>query len=36
MAAFQKNMTHAGNGIETIEDMCGKPVMIGVSSRTTF
>ncbi|MDB5411269.1 MAG: thiY [Rhodospirillales bacterium] len=40
MAAFQKNpqilMTHAGNGIETIEDMRGKPVMIGASSRTTF
>jgi NitT/TauT family transport system substrate-binding protein len=40
MAAFQKNpqilMTHAGNGIATIADMRGKPVMIGASSRTTF
>jgi NitT/TauT family transport system substrate-binding protein len=40
MAAFQKNpqilMTHAGNGIEAIEDMRGKPVMISASSRTTF
>jgi hypothetical protein len=40
MAAFQKNpqilMTHAGNGIESIEDMRGKPVMISASSRTTF
>jgi NMT1/THI5 like len=40
MAAFQKNpqilMTHAGNGIESIEDMRGKPVTIGASSRTTF
>lgn len=40
MAVFQKNpqilMTHAGNGIETWEDMKGRPVMIGAASRNTF
>ncbi|MDB5411131.1 MAG: thiY [Rhodospirillales bacterium] len=40
MAVFQKNpqilMTHAGNGIETIADMRGRPVMIGAAARSTF
>jgi NitT/TauT family transport system substrate-binding protein len=40
MAGFQRSaqilMTHAGNGINTMEDMRGKPVMISAASRTTF
>jgi NitT/TauT family transport system substrate-binding protein len=40
MAGFQRNpqilMTHAGNGIEKLEDMKGRPIMIGAASRTTF
>jgi NitT/TauT family transport system substrate-binding protein len=40
MAVFQKNpqilMTHAGNGIEKIEDMRGKPVMVNANSRNTY
>lgn len=40
MAAFQFNpqvlITHQGNGIETFEDMKGKPIMIGASSRSSF
>ncbi len=40
MASFQKTpqilMTHPGNGIEKLEDMKGRPIMIGQSSRTTF
>jgi NitT/TauT family transport system substrate-binding protein len=40
MAGFQRSaqilMTHAGNGIETMEDMRGKPIMISAASRTTF
>jgi NitT/TauT family transport system substrate-binding protein len=40
MAVFQKNpqilMTHAGNGIEKIEDMKGKPIMISPNSKTTY
>lgn len=40
MASFQKTpqilMTHPGNGIVKLEDMRGRPIMIGQSSRTTF
>lgn len=40
MASFQKSpqilMTHAGNGIEKMEDMRGKPILVSASSRTTF
>jgi NitT/TauT family transport system substrate-binding protein len=40
MGAFQRSaqilMTHEGNGIETFEDMRGKPIMIGASARATF
>ena len=40
MASFQKTpqilMTHPGNGIAKLEDMRGRPIMIGQSSRTTF
>jgi NitT/TauT family transport system substrate-binding protein len=40
MAGFQRNpqvlMTHEGNGIEKLEDMKGKPIMIATGSRTTF
>lgn len=40
MASFQKVpqvlMTHAGNGIEKMEDMKGRPILISASSRTTF
>lgn len=40
MASFQKTpqilMTHPGNGINRIEDMRGRPIMIGQGSRTTF
>lgn len=40
MAGFQKNaivlMTHEGNGIESLEDMQGKPILIGKNSRQTF
>lgn len=40
MAVFQKNpqvlVTHEGNGIEKIEDMKGKPVMIAGTSRNTY
>jgi len=40
MASFQKTpqilMTHPGNGIEKLEDMKGRPILIGQSSRTTF
>jgi len=40
MSSFQKSpqilMTHAGNGIEKMEDMRGKPVMVSASSRTSF
>lgn len=40
MASFQKTpqilMTHAGNGIEKMEDMKGKPILVSASSRTTF
>jgi NitT/TauT family transport system substrate-binding protein len=40
MAGFQRNpqilMTHAGNGIDKLEDMKGKPIMIGAASRNTF
>lgn len=40
MAVFQKNpqilITHAGNGIEKIEDMKGKPVMISPNSKATY
>lgn len=39
-AAFQRSaqilMTHAGNGVETMEDMKGKPIMIANGSRATF
>lgn len=40
MAGFQKNaivlMTHAGNGIESLEDMKGRPILISKNSRRTF
>jgi len=40
MAGFQRNpqilMTHEGNGIDKLEDMKGKPIMIATGSRTTF
>jgi NitT/TauT family transport system substrate-binding protein len=40
MAAFQRSsqilMTHAGNGIDTFEDMKGRPIMIAAGSRSTF
>ena len=40
MGTFQRSaqilMTHAGNGIETLEDMRGKPIMIAAISRKTF
>lgn len=40
MVGFQRNpqilMTHAGNGIEKLEDMKGRPIMIATGSRTTF
>lgn len=40
MAVFQKNpqilMTHEGNGIEKIEDLRGKPVMVNANSRNTY
>jgi NitT/TauT family transport system substrate-binding protein len=40
MGTFQKSaqilMTHPGNGINTLEDMRGKPVMISAAARTTF
>ena len=40
MGTYQKSaqilMTHPGNGINTMEDMRGKPIMIGASARTTF
>ena len=40
MASFQKTpqilMTHPGNGINTLADMRGKPIMIGQGSRVTF
>lgn len=39
-ASFQKSpqifMTHQGNGIEKIEDMRGKPILIAQSARTTY
>ncbi len=40
MAVFQKNpqvlMTHQGNGIEKLEDMKGKPIMISSNVRLTY
>jgi NitT/TauT family transport system substrate-binding protein len=40
MGTFQRSaqilMTHAGNGIESFEDMRGKPIMISAAARTTF
>lgn len=40
MAAHQRTpqilMTHPGNGINSIEDMRGKPIMISSGSRSTF
>jgi NitT/TauT family transport system substrate-binding protein len=40
MAAFQKTpqilMTHDGNGINKLEDMRGKPIMVSASARTTY
>ncbi|MBN8490845.1 MAG: ABC transporter substrate-binding protein [Burkholderiales bacterium] len=40
MVGFQRNpqilMTHEGNGIDKLEDMKGKPIMIATGSRTTF
>ena len=40
MATFQRSaqilMTHAGNGIEKLEDMRDKPIMIAAISRKTF
>jgi NitT/TauT family transport system substrate-binding protein len=40
MAAFQRTpqilMTHAGNGIEKLEDMKGKGIMISASARSTY
>lgn len=40
MAMFQKNpqilMAHANSDIKSLEDMKGRPIMIGVSSRTGF
>jgi NitT/TauT family transport system substrate-binding protein len=40
MAAFQRTsqilMTHPGNGIDSFEDMKGKPIMIAAGSRSTF
>lgn len=40
MSSFQKSpqilMTHAGNGLEKMEDLKGKPVMVSASSRTSF
>ena len=39
-AMFQKDpqilMTHEGNGINSFEDMPGKPILIGASGRTTY
>ena len=40
MGTYQRSaqilMTHAGNGINTLEDMRGKPIMISAAARTTF
>ena len=37
---MQKNpqvlMTHAGNGIERFEDMCGRPILVGEAGRATY